>query len=164
MVKKIVILLLLACLPLAGGFLWLAELFEPGTASINIEQTSPEDLPYVTGGAPKSASAKILAVVTSTQSLGDSGLDTGYEHTELARAYYVFQANGFTVDIASPLGGEPPAIFDTEDMGAYDYAFLNDQEAMRKVTNSIPLAQVHADVYQGIYFVGGKGAMFDYPR
>ena len=106
---------------------------------------------------------KILAVVTSVGKMAE-GKDTGYEHTELARAYYVFVANGFDVDIASPLGGKPPVVYDGEDMGKYDYAFLNDEAIQAQIDNSIPLSQIDPRDYQAVYFVGGKGTMFDFPN
>lgn len=56
--------------------------------------------------------------------MGSSNKSTGYELTELARAYYVFEANGYEVDVASPLGGQPRVVLDDDDMGEFDYAFL----------------------------------------
>ncbi|MFC0253540.1 type 1 glutamine amidotransferase domain-containing protein [Massilia consociata] len=106
---------------------------------------------------------RILAVVSSTATMAGGKKKAGYELTELARAYYVFQANGFEVDIASPAGGKPPARIDTDDMQDVDYAFLNDAAAQRKVGASLPLADVDATRYAAVYFVGGKGAMFDFP-
>ncbi len=53
---------------------------------------------------------------------------------------------------------------DSDDMKMFDYAFLNDSIAQRKVNQSIALKDVNPDKYQGIYFVGGKGAMFDFPQ
>ena len=127
-----------------------------------LKNTQPEQITYLQQGV-KAERGKILAVVTSSNKMGVSGKSTGYELTELARAYYVFQANGFGVDIASPQGGEPPVVIDGDDMGEFDYAFLNDPVAQNKVTNSIPMHLVDREQYQGIYFVGGKGAMFDFP-
>ncbi|WP_198514353.1 type 1 glutamine amidotransferase family protein [Algoriphagus formosus] len=121
----------------------------------NIDYIS-KDLPAYRG--------KILAVVTSTDTMGESGKSTGYELTELARAYYVFKANGFEVDIASPLGGRPPVVLDDDDMGIFDYAFLNDSIAQFKTNNSLLLNDIEPDTYEAIYFVGGKGAMFDFPN
>ena len=102
---------------------------------------------------------QILAVVTSTDVMGASGKTTGYELTELARAYYVFEANGFEVDIASPLGGQPPVVIDGDDMKQFDFAFLNDPVAQNKVSHSIAVADVDPQDYEAVYFVGGKGAM-----
>ena len=121
------------------------------------------DITYITKEVP-AYRGKILAVVTSTDIMGTSGKGTGYELTELARAYYVFKANGFDVDVASPLGGKPPVVLDDDDMGIFDYAFLNDSIAQSKTNNSISLKDVNPEIYEAVYFVGGKGAMFDFPN
>jgi len=118
------------------------------------------DLDYMQRAVPDQR-GKILAVVSSTARMDGGKKKAGYELTELARAYYVFKANGFEVDIASPAGGTPPAEID--DMGDFDYAFLNDKQAQAKVTGSLKLASVDPAAYAAVYFVGGKGAMFDFP-
>ena len=104
---------------------------------------------------------RILAVVSSTARMDGGKKKAGYELTELSRAYYVFIANGFEVDIASPQGGKAPMVLD--DMGDSDYAFLNDKEAQAKVSASLKLADIDPARYAAVYFVGGKGAMFDFP-
>ncbi len=141
------------------GF-WFNGLIPP--KEVNLETTTVEDLPYLSENiVPKRG--KILAVVTSTNIMGSSGKSTGYELTELARAYYVFKANGFEVDIASPKGGKPSVVIDGDDMGAFDYAFLNDSEAQQKANNTYPIHDLIKEDYSAVYFVGGKGAMFDFP-
>ena len=80
---------------------------------------------------------------------------------ELERDY--LESNGFEVDIASTKGGEPPIVLDDDDMREYDYAFLNDPEAQAKVTNTLLIDDVNPADYEAVYFVGGKGAMFDFP-
>ena len=130
--------------------------------NVHLEVTLVKDLPYLSEDIIP-IKGKILAVVTSTSTMGNSDKITGYELTELSRAYYVFKANGFEVDIASPLGGKPPVIIDDEDMGAFDYAFINDTIAQNKANNTIPLKDVVAEDYEAIFFAGGKGAMFDFP-
>jgi putative intracellular protease/amidase len=72
-------------------------------------------------------------------------------------------ANGYEVDIASPLGGNAPVVLDDEDMGPFDYAFLNDTIAQSKTKKTIKLEDVVAEEYQAVFFAGGKGAMFDFP-
>lgn len=126
------------------------------------EETQPTDLVYLTKDSVSSR-GKLLAVVTSTPEMGASGKKTGYELTELSRAYYVFTANGFEVDIASPKGGNPPVVIDDDDVDVYDFAFMNDAVAQAKAKNTIALAEVNIDDYEGVYFVGGKGAMYDFP-
>lgn len=144
-----------------GGKAWIKSLLPDKAHFQALKQTQVVDLPYVTEGVPENR-GKILAVVTSTDTMGE-GKATGYEHTELARAYWVFIANGFEVDIASPKGGKPPVVIDGEDMGAYDYAFLNDKAIQQKIANSIALVDIDPDEYEAVYFVGGKGTMFDFP-
>ena len=117
------------------------------------------DLDFVVDGVP-GRRGRILAVVTSTARLGDKR--TGYELTELARAWWVFRANGYDVDIASPLGGEPPMVRDDELVDA-DHAFLNDRQAMAALADTVALADVDPARYAAVYFVGGKGAMVDFP-
>lgn len=141
--------------------LWFKGLLPPKNESI--ANTSVAQLSYVSENVP-SLRGKILMVVTSTDTMGKSDKRTGYELTELARAYYVFQANGFEVDIASPLGGKPPVVVDEEDMGAYDFAFLNDPIAQSKTDYTLPIKEVVSEDYQAVFFVGGKGAMFDFPE
>ncbi|MEZ5462529.1 type 1 glutamine amidotransferase domain-containing protein [Dokdonella sp.] len=125
-------------------------------------QSQPADLALLRNAIQESR-GKILAVVTSTDINPNTGKATGYELTELSRAYYVFLANGYEVDIASPLGGEPPMVLDDGLVDA-DHAFLNDATAMQKLENSLPVAEVDPGNYAAVYFVGGKGTLFDFPE
>ena len=142
---------------------WFISLLPPKDKTIDITATQVSDLTYITKNVPVHR-GKILTIVTSAKMMGTTDKSTGYELTELARAYYVFQANGFDVDIASPLGGEPQVIIDDEDMGVFDYAFLNDSIAQFKAKHTIKVDSITAADYQAVYFVGGKGAMFDFPE
>lgn len=152
---------LLIVLVVAFGF-WFLSLLSAGLDPEVLSQTQTKDLPYLSENSLASR-GKILAVVTSCETMGSSNKKTGYELTELSRVYYVFKANGFEVDIASTKGGNPPVVIDDDDMGVYDYAFLNDTLAQNKIRNSIPISEVNRESYAAIYFAGGKGAMFDFP-
>jgi len=110
---------------------------------------------------PAGSRGRILTVVSSADQLAD-GSKGGYELTELARAYWVFEHNGYAVDIASPQGGEPPMILD-DGLVEADYAFLNDAQAQQRLKNSLALSDVDAGRYAAVYFVGGKGSMIDFP-
>ncbi|MDN5202535.1 type 1 glutamine amidotransferase domain-containing protein [Fulvivirgaceae bacterium BMA10] len=161
---KWILISFISLIVLVVGFgFWFMSLISGETTKDNLQATSPRDLPYLTEDL-KPFRGKILAVVTSTDVMGDSNKKTGYELTELSRAYYVFQANGFKVDVASPLGGEPPVIIDGDDMSVFDYAFLNDSAAQHKTKHTLALEDTNPDDYQAVYFVGGKGAMFDFPQ
>lgn len=133
----------------------------------NLSKTQIADLHYLAQSQPL-VRGKVLAVVTSTATMqvpsknGVKEKPAGFELTELARAYAVLTANGFAVDVASPLGGAAPFVRDDDDMGAYDYAFLNDATAMSKVAQSKKLSEVVVSDYAAIYLVGGKGTMFDF--
>ncbi len=140
---------------------WFKSLIPP--KDDKIVSTLIEDLPYLSeNNIP--IRGKILAVVTSTNIMGATNKSTGYELTELARAYCTFKANGFEVDIASPKGGKSPVVIDYEDMGPYDYAFLNDSIAQYKTNHTIMIEDIVSENYQAIFFAGGKGAMFDFPN
>lgn len=141
---------------------WFLSLIPTADTNAGISETVAASLPYLSEDIIPNR-GKVLAVVTSTDQMGSSGKKTGYELTELSRAYYVFQTNGFEVDIASPRGGQPPVIIDDEDMGVYDFAFLNDPFAQAKTKNTLALSEVDPTAYEAIYFVGGKGAMYDFP-
>ncbi len=141
--------------------LWFKSLIPP--RDTKIETTLVTDMPYISeNNLPNRG--KILAVVTSTYVIGHTDKRTGYELSELARAYYTFKANGFDVDIASPKGGKPPVVIDDEDMGAYDFMFLNDSIAQYKTSHTIKIEDVIAEDYKAVFFAGGKGAMFDFPN
>ena len=122
--------------------------------------TRAEDLPFLSGRVDESR-GRILAVVASTERFPDDSRKAGYELTELSRAYWVFRANGYEVDIASPRGGSAPMVLD-DDLTEADYAFLNDADARARIADTLPLATVDPEQYQAVYFVGGKGAMFDF--
>lgn len=119
------------------------------------------DLPFVQAGV-RERRGRVLAVLTSTARFDQGRRKGGYELTELSRAYWVFVANGYEVDLASPAGGEPPQVLDDGLVDA-DHAFLNDPDAKAKLAATLALADVDASRYDAVYFVGGKGAMFDFP-
>lgn len=105
---------------------------------------------------------KVLMVVSGYgQQQGEER--PGYEFDEFSKAYSVFKANGITVDIASPKGGEVQA--DKYDPSKpYNAKVLADQAIMVKLNNTIATSKVDAKAYDAVFVVGGKGAMFDLPK
>ena len=160
MIKKIAYTFLFLFISLSVFVWWFISLLGD-ELSLDYSQQNPNQLEYLTNTV-KEKRGQILTIVTSTNAMG-SNKKTGYELTELSRAYYVFTANGFDVDVASPLGGNAPMVRD-DDMGAYDYAFLNDSKAMSKASSTLIVDDVNLNDYVGVYFVGGKGTMFDFPN
>jgi putative intracellular protease/amidase len=51
---------------------------------------------------------RILIVLTSHDTLGDTGRKTGFWLEELAAPYFVFRDAGAEIVLASPKGGQPP--------------------------------------------------------
>jgi putative intracellular protease/amidase len=151
---SLAVLALLAALAAAG--LWWAY------ASLDIESMRtavPETLPSV--APPATPRGRILAVVSSGPTQPHNGRKAGYELTELSRAWAVFVANGFDVDIASPKGGEAPMKLDDE-LIVLDHAFLADAAASARRKNTLKLAEVDPAAYAAVYFVGGKGTLWDF--
>lgn len=163
MIKKILIVIAILAAAIFAAGKWFFSLLPEKSHYQSMKHSQVADLPYLNQTRPESR-GKILAVVTSVDTMGKSGKSTGYEFAELARAYWVFTANGFEVDIASPLGGEPPAVIDADDMGVFDYAFLNDKNIQQQLKNTLKIDNVEPLDYEAVYFVGGKGTMFDFPE
>lgn len=110
------------------------------------------------------AGKRALIVTTSHGTLGDTGRATGVAASEMTVPYYAFLDAGMTVDLASIKGGEIPV----EPMTvrwpiatADDRRFLADPAAMKKLKNSISIAEVDAKVYDVIFLAGGWGASYD---
>ena len=61
---------------------------------------------------------KILMVLTSHDTLGDTGEKTGFWLEEFAAPYYVFKEAGADIVLASPKGGQPPLDPKSDDEGA----------------------------------------------
>lgn len=106
-------------------------------------------------------SAKILMIVTSHAELGTTGQKTGFWLEELAAPYYELLGAGASIDLASPLGGRPPADpKSTSSEAAVVKRFLDDPTAVAKLDATKKLADVHDD-YDAYFVVGGHGVMWD---
>ncbi|GGF08079.1 hypothetical protein GCM10011356_21980 [Kangiella profundi] len=104
---------------------------------------------------------KRVLIVVSSHGLNNGQEQPGFEFDELSKAYFEFVNAGIAVDIASPKGGSVEADkYNPEE--SYNKRFLEDNEAMIKLNNSLPIADITSDEYEGIFIVGGKGAMFDF--
>ena len=113
-------------------------------------------------GESKEKSTPSVLMVLTSYGLDDGKTQPGFEFDEFAKAYLVLSQSGLNVDVASPKGGEPVA--DKYDPNkAYNQLVLNDTVAMNKLANTKRLDSLMANQYQGVFVVGGKGAMFDLP-
>lgn len=111
----------------------------------------------------------VLIVLTSHDRLGDTGENTGFHYEEMTTPYYLFSDAGFTVELASIMGGKPPhdpgSLHDkaSENAGSV-MRFLHDEEAMRKLSNTRSVEQINASGYSAIYLPGGHGTMWDFAQ
>jgi len=106
----------------------------------------------------------ILIVITSHDTLGDTGHKTGYWLEELAAPYMAFKEAGADIVLASPMGGKPPMDPRSAEESALTPAckrFLKDREAQAALADTIPLAAVRALDYDAVFYPGGHGPLWD---
>lgn len=106
----------------------------------------------------------ILMVLTSHDQLGDTGNKTGFWLEEFAAPYYAFKDAGVNITLASPKGGQPPIdpTSDAEQSQTEDTKrFKADAEAQKHLANTSTLAQVKAEDFDGLFFPGGHGPLWD---
>jgi putative intracellular protease/amidase len=106
----------------------------------------------------------ILMVLTSHDTLGNTGRKTGFWLEEFAAPYFTFLDAGATVTLASPKGGQPPIdpVSDTPE-GQTDATrrFKEDPAAQAVLANTSRLADVSAGDFDGVFYPGGHGPMWD---
>lgn len=111
---------------------------------------------------PRTLTRRILIALTSHERLGSTDRSTGAYLPEMAHPWRVFQDNGYTVDLVSVAGGQPP--LDGVDLGdPVQQAFTEDPEMSSKLTQTLTPTHVDAREYDAIYFAGGHGTMWDFP-
>ncbi len=107
---------------------------------------------------------KVLFVVTSHDKLGNTGEKTGFWTEEFAAPYYALADKGVSIDIATPLGGQPPIDPKSEDPSAatedtkrYD----SDTALLEKLKNTKKLSEVNQSDYDAVFYPGGHGPLWD---
>ena len=107
---------------------------------------------------------KILMVLTSHSTLGNTGEKTGFWIEEFAAPYYVLADAGVIITVASPEGGQPPVDPKSEAPDAQTAAtkrFYADLDAIDKVAYTIKLSEVNKDDYDAVFYPGGHGPLWD---
>lgn len=108
-------------------------------------------------------SQKVLIVLTSHDTLGDTGKETGFYLPEVSHPVDVFDRAGLTVEYVSPKGGKAPMIgIDRAD--PLNAAFLDNPEKMIQVEQTLHPTQVNPSDYEAIFYAGGHGTMWDFPE
>jgi len=107
---------------------------------------------------------KIVMVLTSHDQLGNTGHKTGFWLEEFAAPYFVFRDAGVELTLASPAGGQPP-IDPKSDLPENQTdamaRFKRDAVAQQALSQTVKLAEVKAEDYDAIFYVGGHGPMWD---
>ncbi len=106
-------------------------------------------------------SKKVLIVLTSHDTLGNTGNETGFYLPEVSHPVAVFDRAGFTVEYVSPKGGKAPMIgVDLDD--PLNAAFLEDANKMAQVENTLHPTEIDPSKYDAIFYAGGHGTMWDF--
>ncbi|WP_312414157.1 type 1 glutamine amidotransferase domain-containing protein [Pseudescherichia sp.] len=107
---------------------------------------------------------KVLMVLTSHDTLGNTGRKTGFWLEELAAPYYAFKDAGAEIVLASPKGGNPPLDpksnepdFQTE----FTHRFEADADAMAQLANTVRLDSVSQADFDTVFYPGGHGPLWD---
>lgn len=106
----------------------------------------------------------VLIVLTSHDTLGNTGRKTGFWLEEFAAPYFAFVDAGVDVTVASVNGGEPPLDpksdepqFQTEST----HRFKADAAAQAVLASTVRLADVNPADYDAVFYPGGHGPLWD---
>ncbi|RCJ25474.1 thiamine biosynthesis protein ThiJ [Nostoc sp. ATCC 43529] len=108
-------------------------------------------------------SQKVLIVLTSHDTLGNTGKETGFYLPEVSHPVAVFDDAGLSVEYVSPKGGKAPMTgIDLND--PLNTAFLNNPEKIAQVENTLHPTEIDPSKYDAIFYAGGHGTMWDFPE
>jgi putative intracellular protease/amidase len=107
---------------------------------------------------------KILMVLTSHDTLGNTGRKTGFWLEELAAPYFTFKEAGVEIVLASPKGGQPPLdpksnepSFQTD----LTHRWERDAAAKAQLASTVRLDSVRQQDFDTVFYPGGHGPMWD---
>lgn len=106
---------------------------------------------------------KVLFVLTSQETMGDSEEKTGLHLGEVTHAYWPLKDAGYEIYFTSPKGGKT-RMYGMNLNDPVNLRFVQDPTAYYHFTHAIPADQIMAEEYAAIYFVGGHGTMWDLPN
>ncbi|SDR53817.1 Putative intracellular protease/amidase [Paraburkholderia fungorum] len=106
----------------------------------------------------------ILIVLTSHDTLGDTGKKTGLWLEEFLAPFYEFTDANIPVRLATPAGGiapiDPLSIEMIESTDLYR-RFANDASLVKLLQNTEQLEKIDAQEVDGVLYPGGHGPLFD---
>ncbi|MGS0707970.1 type 1 glutamine amidotransferase domain-containing protein [Acinetobacter sp. ANC 3781] len=107
---------------------------------------------------------KVLIVLTSHDTLGNTGKKTGFWLEELAAPYYAFIDAGAEVTLVSPKGGQPPLDPKSNEKDAQTettHRFKADASAMQALANTQKLSEISIADFDAVFYPGGHGPLWD---
>jgi putative intracellular protease/amidase len=107
---------------------------------------------------------KILMVLTSHDELGNTGRKTGFWLEEFAAPYYAFLEAGADITVASPKGGQPPLDPKSDEpdfQTDQTRRFHADTQTQAVLASTVKLASVSHEDYDGVFYPGGHGPLWD---
>jgi len=113
---------------------------------------------------------KVLFIVSNPSVSQQTGWPIGVWMSEVTHPYWEFTNAGYTVEFASPEGGQVKfdTFSDPEDesgYAAFDYislGFKKDPKKMALLENTLKLSTVNPDDYKSIFVCGGQGPMYTF--
>jgi putative intracellular protease/amidase len=108
--------------------------------------------------------SKILMVLTSHNTLGNTGRPTGFWLEEFTAPYYVFLDAGEQITVASPKGGQPPVDPKSDEPGNQTDSmtrFKGDKAAQAVLASTAKLSDMKASDFDTVFYSGGHGPMWD---
>ena len=111
---------------------------------------------------------QVLFVLTSHTTLGATGKPTGFYFEEMAAPYWAVVDAGHEVTIASIKGGpamhDPGSLDDDAEKRATPVTrFMDDSDAMAKLTGTVAISDIDPAKYDAIFLPGGHGTVWDLP-
>lgn len=110
---------------------------------------------------------KALFILTSHDTLGDTGKPTGFYWEELAAPYWILSDAGWQIELASIKGGKPPADPSSAEGDAMTVEvrrLLADEAVMNKLENTTKVEDVEVSGCDIVFLPGGHGTMWDLPN
>ena len=107
---------------------------------------------------------KILMILTSHDMLGNTGKKTGFWLEEFAAPFYVFQAAGANITLASPMGGQPPIDPSSDNEASATEAtkrFKADAVAQASLAHTRLLSEMQVNDFDAVFYPGGHGPLWD---
>lgn len=107
---------------------------------------------------------KVLMVLTSHDTLGNTGRKTGFWLEELAAPYYTFKDAGVEIVLASPAGGQPPLDPKSNEPSSQTDAtrrFEQDAAATAQLASTVRLDSIDQADFDTVFYPGGHGPLWD---